>query len=265
MSCRGLRQWAAVMRMRGLNTSAEQNPALSPPRMSTIATRSAKRPVGRGADERARASKRRGERGQDRQQSKSRTNTRRHGRASCAGTREASITALISPASGPAGPARLFAALSGAFSSIHIAFSRPCENCLAAFRYRGFVVMAALAWVCRAAAWSAVMACATANGRRGGPARRPAQADLPQRRRDARRSQVPSPARTFRRAQIRRRPAQGRGAVGQALPQWGRIHLRDHAPSSGRPPRACRGGGRHRQSDRPARRGSRTNRTSRRR
>ena len=43
MSRKGLRQWAAVRRTRGLNTRAEQKPALSPPRISTIATRSAKR------------------------------------------------------------------------------------------------------------------------------------------------------------------------------------------------------------------------------
>src|SRR5271168_2574584 len=43
ISRKGLRQWAAVRRTRGLNTRAEQKPALSPPRIKTIATRSAKR------------------------------------------------------------------------------------------------------------------------------------------------------------------------------------------------------------------------------
>src|SRR5580658_488641 len=43
MSRSGRRQWAAVRRMRGESTRAEQKPALSPPRIRTIATRSAKR------------------------------------------------------------------------------------------------------------------------------------------------------------------------------------------------------------------------------
>src|SRR5579863_7627734 len=42
----GLRQWAAVRRMRGLRTRAVQKPASPPLRISTIATRSAKRPSG---------------------------------------------------------------------------------------------------------------------------------------------------------------------------------------------------------------------------
>ena len=46
MSRKGLRQWAAVRRTRGLKTRPVQKPALSPPRISTIATRSAKRPSG---------------------------------------------------------------------------------------------------------------------------------------------------------------------------------------------------------------------------
>jgi hypothetical protein len=46
MSRKGLRQWAAVNRTRGFNTRPVQKPALSPPRINTIATRSAKRPSG---------------------------------------------------------------------------------------------------------------------------------------------------------------------------------------------------------------------------
>ncbi len=41
MSRTGLRQWAAVNSTRELRTSAEQKPAVSPPRVSTIATRPA--------------------------------------------------------------------------------------------------------------------------------------------------------------------------------------------------------------------------------
>jgi hypothetical protein len=48
-------------------------------------------------------------------------------------------------------------------SSIHIAFSRQGEHGPAAFRNRGFAVMAALAMVCRVAAWCALVACSAAS------------------------------------------------------------------------------------------------------
>ena len=54
--------------------------------------------------------------------------------------------------------------------TIHIAFSRHCEHGAEAFRNRGFVFMAALAMVCRAAVWCAAMGCAAANAVEAEPA-----------------------------------------------------------------------------------------------
>ena len=138
---------------------------------------------------------------------------------------------------------------------IHIAFSRQGQHGASSILNRGFAVMA-LAMLCRAGAWWALMRSAAyaagvgcASMMSGGQGRRSrgapccGEAGLSQRRRDARDCQIASPARAVRGAQVRWRPTQGRGAVGEALPHRRRFHLRDHPPASGRASRACRDGG----------------------
>ena len=140
--------------------------------------------------------------------------------------------------------------------TIHIAFSRQRQHGASSILKRGFAVMAALAMLCRAGAWwglmrSAAYAAGVGCASIGCPtakaaeieARAVGEAGLSQRRRDARDGQIPSPARALRGAQGRRRPTQGRGAVGKTLSHRRRFHLRDHPPASGRAPRACRDGG----------------------
>ena len=167
MSRKGLRQWAAVRRTRGLNTRAEQKPALSPPRISTIATRSAKRPSGS-----APTSARAGASGAASAATNASDRRKRErgdviGPASCARTRCASIARPRIAAFPPAFARVVRLGLQSRALTIHIAFSRKRQHGPARIRNRGFVVMAALAMVCRAAAWCALM-CSRGSGRWGG-------------------------------------------------------------------------------------------------
>ena len=227
-----------------------------------------------GADERARRSERRGERCDKRQRLKEAGRAAR----SLGGFMRQKAWRINRPPGG-----RRFSALFRArhpfglqsrASTIHIAFSRKREHGANSIRNRGFAVMAALAMLCRAGAWCASCSAAYAAGSdaaHGGcptakaaevEARAVGEAGLSQRRRDARNGQVASSARAVRGAQIRRRPTQSRGAVGEALPHRRRFRLRDHPLASGRASRACRDGGWDGENRSAPRRASRTKRTS---
>ena len=236
MSRVGLRQWAAVRRVRESRTSAEQKPASPLPRIRTIATRSANRPSG-SAPTRARhgapASRaRRGSQGgQGRGADASRGFMRRN--------RGAFNRRTTTPSARAGGlPFTLRSAANA--------------NMLGAVRERG---------ICRHGRARLRLPRRGLDPRdgvrgrargRGGAARGRAQAGLPRRGGNPGRGQGAQTDRAVRRAQVRRPAAQGGGPVGQALPHRRRIHLRDHAPPPRRAAHPRRNGGGHRQADRPA-------------
>ena len=231
--------------MRGLSTRPVQKPALSPPRISTIATRSAKRPSGSaptsaraGAPDAASATtsvkrRRKRKRGDD-----------GIGLASCARRRGASIglTPRLGRFPPSFAPRRAEAGVLRASRpfTLHSAAS---ADMVSSIRNRGFAVMAALAMLCRAGAWCALMGCAAAYAAEVEPHAAAKKVCLSAAG-NARNRQVAPPARAVRRAQGRRRAAQGRAAVGETLPHRRGFRLRDHPPASGWAPRACPDGGR---------------------
>ena len=196
MSRSGLTQWAAVRRMRGLSTRAEQKPALPPPRSRTIATRSAKRLSG-AAPTSARAGSRAAPR------------ARRRARASATGGGEARSwarlhaperVALQSFADRSSPPFRHFDAtppgrgLRLSASTIHTAFSRQREHGpVKRFDSRGFHRHGrARHGLPRRGLVRRIGVRHGRRGRDGARARRRGKAGLPQRGRDARSRSSPA-------------------------------------------------------------------------
>ena len=191
MSRTGRRQWAAVRRVRESRTSAEQKPASPAPRISTIATRSAKRASGAAPTSAPRRRERRRERDRDRKPDEGAT--RRHLR----------LHALKRPpVNRGSGFPRSAGVRTPASFTLH---SAGYANMVGAVREQG-----------PSSPWprSPSLPRRGLEPRPGGRGRArsrsraarlpPAQAALPQRGRDARRGQDASAARTVRGAQIRR-------------------------------------------------------------
>ena len=215
MSRKGLRQWAAVSRMRELKTSAEQKPASSPPRISTMATRSAKRPSGAaptsaraGASGATSAASIANNRKQRRAAEVMGGFMRQNAGASIAvqGRRPLPPSCRFAPRRQksrfqPATGARPFTLHSAA--NANIVAQRFATEALSSWPRSP--------WFAAPRPGARVMTCASANAAEAEEHARRREAGLPQRRRDPRGGQVPPPARAVRGAQIRRRATQGRG------------------------------------------------------
>ena len=190
--------------MRGPSTSAEQKPALSPPRINTIATRSAKRLSGAAPTSARAGASGAAQRRQKRQRSDRAGQRRGHRAASCARTRGASI-ADLQPRRRASRPFTLHSA-----GNANMVRQR--------FDSRGFHRHGrARHGLPRSGLVRRHGVRLGQRGRGGAYARRRGEAGLSQRRRDARRGQVPPSDRAIRGAQIRRRATQGRGAVSETL------------------------------------------------
>ena len=142
--------------------------------------------------------------------------------------------------------------------SVHIAFRRQSEHVPAVWN-RGFVVMAALAIVSRAAvvclALAGGAACAAEAEPHAATDPRAASGKVTCLNASDTRDQVKAHKlhRALRRAEIRRPAAEGRGAFGQALRQRRRVYLRDHPSSPRRPPHPYPDGGGNRKARRASR------------